>query len=471
MSLEEKVGQLFIVPICPKLGKEHVGQVRNLLKERHIGGVMFSAGTVPEQIEIMDILQKESKSDLWAFQDAEWGVGMRLTDVPNLPKNLTLGAITDLSLLEAFGVKLARQCLCVGLSGNFAPVCDVNTNSKNPVIGSRSFGDDPSKVAGHALAVMKGMQKGGIMACAKHFPGHGDTAVDSHLDLPSIDHTELLPFQTLIDAGVDLVMVGHLLCPSVSKDPSSLSKEIMTDLLRDQMGFRGLIVTDALNMKALSDRYSLKEIVTKSLLAGADLLLTGSTQKEVLDYLINTAIPEAIDHIIATLPVDIIDEKVARILAQKKPKISLLPPEDASLRRTLFRSALTLLGSLPSIDENIALVQSHPDPDLEYFLSQYGRVTIYSFEELPSLDGKPILNIRPGDEPPFFPESCLIALFDSPYKLSHYPSRPTLIGYEDVPEAKEAVADALFGKLSCLGKLPVRVFVGVEGIDGNERPD
>lgn len=451
MTLDEKIGQLFVVPICPTHGQQHIDQVYKLLKERHIGGVILMEGLSQNQIEILDRIPY-----VWTFQDAEWGVAMRLKDIPALPRNLTLGAIQDLGLLRDFGLELARQCRLVGIQGNFAPVVDVNCNPKNPIIHMRSFGEDPEEVARRALVVMEGMQAGGILACAKHFPGHGDTTVDSHVDLPVINTCELLPFKALIDGGVDMVMLGHLKLPALSDKPATLSSEIITGLLREELGFQGLIITDALNMQALAKNYPFNEIVLGPLLAGADLLLTATHDPEVASYLIQVAIPKAIDLIKANVPEELIDEKVARILEVRRRAIPPMPPENPELRRTLYRSALTLIGELPHFDSEIALVQSRPDPDLEALLSN---PTIFSFEEMDTAKTYPklIVNIRKGDRPESIPDHAVLALFDTPYALHQIQFKTALVGYEDVVEAKEAMVDALFGKLTPLGKLPIRL--------------
>lgn len=455
MSLDEKVGQLFVVPICPTHGQEHLDAVYKLLKERHIGGVIFMEGTSDQQREILEHIQPE----VFTFQDAEWGVGMRLKDVPSLPKNLTLGAIQDLGLLRAFGRELARQCRSVGIQGDFAPVVDVNSNPKNPVIHRRSFGEDPDEVARRAQAVMEGMQAGGILACAKHFPGHGDTTIDSHVDLPVIDKCELVPFKALIDGGVDMVMLGHLYFPNLSEWPSSMSYEIITGLLREKLGFKGLVITDALNMQALAKNYPFDQIVLMPLLGGADLLLTATSHPEVSSYLINVGIPKAIELIKATVPEEIIDERVERILSVKKRLIPPMPAENKELRRTLYRHALTLIGELPTMGPEIALVQSRPDPDFEHFLSRDAEVKIFSYEEMESASQYPhlIVNVRNGDRPASIPDHAILALFDTPYALHQIGFKSALVGYEDVADAKEALADALFGKLTPLGKLPIRL--------------
>ena len=385
MSLSEKVGQLIVAPICPTHGEEHLENIRKLLIEKEIGNVIFMSGTSELQQKIIQIIQNELDRPLYAFQDAEWGVGMRLSDVSNLPKNLTLGAIQDLELLRAFGLELARQCRLVGIAGDFAPVADVNSNPKNPIIHRRSFGADPDQVAERALMVMEGMRAGGIWACAKHFPGHGDTSVDSHHALPVIDKSleeiernELIPFKKLIHHEVDMVMVGHLVLPQISREPSSLSKEIITDLLRGKLGFEGVVVTDALNMEALSG--DPEENAIKALLAGCDLLVYATAKSSVSQELIEKTIPKVIERIKAEIPEDLIDEKLERIQEMRERKQGTIPQENPQLRRTLYRHAVTCIGELPPMEEEVALVQSHSDPDFESYLSRYAEVKLFSYD-------------------------------------------------------------------------------------------
>lgn len=473
----ENVGQLFVVPVCPTHGEKHIESVSNLLRERQIGGVIFMEGTSQVQKELLQRFEREVDTPLLVFQDGECGLGMRLRDVPNMPNNLTLGAITDLELLKAFGLQVARECRQMGVDSPLSPVVDINSNPLNPVIGSRSFGDDPFEVTKRARAVMEGMQEGGVMACVKHFPGHGDTALDSHHNLPRIDKSlqemeqmELIPFQALIDQGTEMVMVGHLYYPALSPLPSSLSPEIVTGLLREKMGFEGLIITDALNMRALSDRYGLQDIVEGAFRAGADLLLTATTHPEVSAFLIEKGIPAAIDHLVATIPEKHIEERARRLLQYKNRERGPLPAENPGLRRSLYRHALTAIGEASLVEvsliesDRISLVQGRPDPELEKWLGRYVRVDLFGFDEVAKAPHPLLINLRKGDQVDAIPKGAILALFDTPYACPDHPN--ILVAYEDVEEMKEAVADALFGKLIPSGKLPVRLSrsCGQEGI-------
>lgn len=460
----EGVGELFVVPVCPTHGQAHIEAVSKLLKEKGIGGVIFMEGDGEIQKKLLQRFEREVDRSLLVFQDGEWGLGMRLYDMPNLPKNLTLGAIADLELLKAYGREVARQCLELGVDSPLGPVVDVNSNPLNPIIGSRSFGDDPHEVARRALAVMEGMREGGILPCAKHFPGHGDTAVDSHFAIPLIDKTfeelkacELIPFQALIDAGVPLVMVGHMSLPLLSPFPSTLSPEIVTELLRGEMGFEGLVVTDALNMRSLLRDTSFTSVVEKAFLAGNDLLLTSTDFPPMSTYLIEKGIPEAIDHLSATIPEALLEERIRRVQAFKRGSKSNTLTPNPDLCRQLYRHALTALGETKiSFADRLSLVQSHPDPLLEEALARYVDVEVFPFEEALLAPEPRLINLKKGDRHPQIPPNAIVALFDTPYAMPDHPH--ILVAYEDVPEMKEAVSDALFTSFTPSGKLPVRVF-------------
>ena len=420
-ELETKLGQLFVVPICPTHGEKNIASVHNLLSEREIGGIIFMAGNSMQQRELAQTLQNQLSIPLLTFQDAEWGVGMRLADIPPLPKNLTLGAVQDLRLLGAYGRELARQCRLNGVLGDFAPVCDVNTNPDNPVIGIRAFGDEMEEVGKRARAVFMGMREGGLLASAKHFPGHGDTHIDSHHALPIIEEMQLPPFQCLVDAGVDMVMVGHLLCTSISALPSSLSPEIIEGVLRGEMGFDGVIVTDSLVMKALSGYGSIGQICEKALLAGNDLLLFSTANEELALWLIETGIPEAIDYLKEVIPEELIDQKIKRIDRLRYRELPPIPEEREGLTREIFRAAITQVGEVPQMGAHVALVRHSEDPTFERFLSAGANVTVFAPHELEEASAYEYLLIEQvkGDPKLDLPPHAVVCLFDVPYALSH----------------------------------------------------
>ena len=258
MSLEQKVGQLFIVAAYSNQGESEYKKVENLVENYHVGGLIFMQGTPAIQAKLTNRYQSAAKIPLLITFDGEWGLGMRLSNVISYPKAVTLGAIQDNKLIYKMGADIAEQCRRLGIHLNFAPDADVNTNSANPVIGYRSFGENKFNVAQKAIAYMKGLQHNGVMANAKHFPGHGNSATDSHFSLPKINQSlqqltdvDLYPFQEMIKDSLMSVITGHLLVPSIDSRniASSLSGNSVSGVLKNKMGFKGLIITDALNMK------------------------------------------------------------------------------------------------------------------------------------------------------------------------------------------------------------------------------
>ncbi|MDB2329753.1 serine hydrolase [Flavobacteriaceae bacterium] len=281
LTLDQKIGQLFMVMAFSEQGEKHFDQISINVTENEIGGVIFSLGGPLEQTNWLNKLQSKSKIPLLIGMDAEWGVAMRLDSVQPFPWNMTLGAIQDNKLIEAVGERIGEQAKRLGIHINFAPSVDINTNPKNPIIGNRSFGENKENVSQKGIAFMKGMHKAGILSSAKHFPGHGDTSTDSHLGLPSInfasdriDEVELYPFKKIINAGISSVMVAHLDIPAIDSGiPSSLSYKTVQTLLKDSLDFKGLVITDALNMKGASGISPKFGIDVAAFVAGNDILL------------------------------------------------------------------------------------------------------------------------------------------------------------------------------------------------------
>ncbi|HNU59063.1 MAG TPA: glycoside hydrolase family 3 N-terminal domain-containing protein [Aquaticitalea sp.] len=286
MSLEEKVGQLFMVQVFSDEKRLNRSKIANLITKQKIGGIIYSTGDPMSQAKLNNELQADSKVPLLIGMDAEWGLSMRLKNTYAFPWNMTLGAIQDNTLVERTGKYIGEHCKRLGVHFNFAPAVDINTNPKNPIIGNRSFGEDRDNVTEKSLAFMKGMQSVGVLANAKHFPGHGDTDADSHKTLPTInfnehriDSVELYPYKKLIKEGLSSVMVAHLNVPSLEPKngvPSSLSKTIITGILKERLNFDGLIFTDALDMKGASNYSEPAQVDLAAFLAGNDVLLMSS---------------------------------------------------------------------------------------------------------------------------------------------------------------------------------------------------
>lgn len=283
LSPRQQMAQLLHVAGWSNRGTEHEEDLLHLIEHYGIGGIIFFQGTPERQLELTHRYQRASSVPLLISMDAEWGLGMRLDNSLSFPQQIALGAIQNDQLIYDMGRDLGDQCRRLGVHMNFAPCVDVNVEPANPVIGFRSFGSDPDLVARKARAYMDGLQDAGILAVAKHFPGHGDTNVDSHLDLPVLPHsidrleqTELAPFRHLIKHGVSAVMPGHLRVPSLDSTPNrgaTLSYPIVTDLLHKHMGFKGLTVTDALDMKGVTKHFPPGEIELQAFKAGNDMLL------------------------------------------------------------------------------------------------------------------------------------------------------------------------------------------------------
>src|SRR6476620_4099072 len=282
LSKEQRIAQLIVIRAHSNLGPDHVAQVTDLIQKYNVGALCFFQGGPVRQANLTNYYQSITKTPLLVTIDGEWGLGMRLDSVIKFPYQLTLGALPDEHLVYEMGLAIGKQMKRMGVHVNYAPVLDINNNPANPVIGYRSFGEEREKVARLGLAYIRGMQEAGIMACAKHFPGHGDTNVDSHADLPVIsksmeqlDSLELYPFKQAIKAGVSSVMIGHLSVPAIdstANQPTSLSKKTITHLLRDQLNFGGLTFTDALEMKGVTKYYPAGEAAVQALVAGNDML-------------------------------------------------------------------------------------------------------------------------------------------------------------------------------------------------------
>lgn len=281
LSADARIGQLIVAAVTPGSNDATREIVKRLVTQNLVGGLIYERSTIAEQAEVTNLAQSLAAVPLMITIDGEWGLGMRLKDVPNFQRNLILGALDDDMLLYDYGREVARQCRRMGIQVNFAPVLDVNDNPLNPVIGDRSFGESPELVARHAIAFARGLEDGGVMAVGKHFPGHGNSSEDSHKTLPVINKTlqeintcELVPFRKFIDAGLSGILTAHLLVPAIDggKAPTSLSGECVSNVLKNQLHFDGLIFTDALNMKGATQLLKGSACVN-ALLAGNDVLL------------------------------------------------------------------------------------------------------------------------------------------------------------------------------------------------------
>ena len=318
MSPQARIGQLIVAAVTPRGNDTTRDLVKDLVTRHLVGGLIYEESSIAEQAEVTNLAQSLATVPLLITIDGEWGLGMRLKEVPNFQRNLILGALDDDMLLYEYGREVARQCRRMGIQVNFAPVLDVNDNPLNPVIGNRSFGESPELVARHAIAFARGLEDGGVMAVGKHFPGHGSSSEDSHKTLPVINKTlqeintcELVPFRKFIDAGLSGILTAHLLVPAIDggKAPTSLSSDCVASLLHDEMGFNGLIFTDALNMKGATQMLKGSACVN-ALLAGNDVLLMPENIGDEI-----AAVMRAVDK--GTIDQSVIDERCKKMLRYK----------------------------------------------------------------------------------------------------------------------------------------------------------
>ena len=283
LSLDEKIGQLYIVALYNNRGEEEIQKIRNLVEKEKIGGLILMQDNAEKHIQLLNEFQGKSKVKMMIGIDGEWGLFQRFPAAHKFPWAMTLGAIQDNSLIYEMTSKIAEDCKRMGIYWDFAPVVDVNTNPANPIIGNRSFGSDINNVIAKGLAYAQGLQDNGVLASMKHFPGHGDTDTDSHLDLPVVSHNlerlnsvELAPFKALLDKKIGGVMVAHLYVPALEKQsgiPASVSYEVITNLLKKSYQYNGLIITDALNMNAVAKKFPAGELDLRAFKAGNDIML------------------------------------------------------------------------------------------------------------------------------------------------------------------------------------------------------
>ena len=335
LSPEARIGQLIVAAVTPSSNEGTQSLVKQLVTLHHVGGLIYENSSINDQALVTNLAQSMATVPLMITIDGEWGLGMRLKEVPNFPRNLTLGAIDNDMLLYEYGREVARQCRRMGIHVNFAPVLDVNDNPLNPVIGNRSFGESPELVARHAIAFARGLEDGGVMAVGKHFPGHGNSSEDSHKTLPVINKTlqeintcELVPFRKFIEAGLSGILTAHLLVPALDKGkaPTSLSPECVGSLLRHDLGFDGLVFTDALNMKGATQLLKGSACVN-ALLAGNDVLLMPENIGDEI-----AAVMAAVAN--GTLSQSVIDERCKKVLRYKYA-LGLTTPQQVNTSQLL----------------------------------------------------------------------------------------------------------------------------------------
>jgi beta-N-acetylhexosaminidase len=511
LSKEEKIAQLMVIRAHSNLGPEHVQQVSTLIQKYNVGALCFFQGGPVRQANLTNYYQSIAKTPLLITIDGEWGLGMRLDSVTKYPYQLTLGAMENELLVYNMGKAIGEQMKRIGVQVNYAPVVDVNNNPNNPVIGYRSFGEDKYKVARYGLAYMRGMQEVGIMACAKHFPGHGDVDVDSHLDLPQInksrqalDSLELYPFKQLINGGVGSIMVAHLSIPAIDNTPNmptSLSKKNVTGVLRKDLDFEGLTFTDALEMKGVSKYFPAGEAAVQALIAGNDMLCLPEDVPSAID---------AIEHAIKKkkLKWHDIDDKLKRVLLAKynlglnnvqqvdtTNLVADLNAKTDGIRAQVARSTVTVMqnkaGLLPMIHTGkiayVALGSTGINPlgtrlknelkaDL-YFLP-YSDSSDHAMRLLDSIRARKYdkvvigihnYSLRPANNygisksamdlwDSLSSDKSASLVFGNVYATQNFLNAPTLVAfYQDDEITQNVAADFLEGKLASRGTLPVTI--------------
>jgi beta-glucosidase-like glycosyl hydrolase/CubicO group peptidase (beta-lactamase class C family) len=518
MTFDERVGQLFMVAAYSNKDTVHANAIEKLIVKYKVGGILFMQGGPVRQAKLTNRFQAKSKVPLFVGIDAEWGLAMRLDSVKRFPWNMTLGAIQDLNLIEKVGEAYGRQSKRMGIQFNFAPVLDINTNPKNPIIGNRSFGENKQNVTDRALALMKGLQSQGTLATGKHFPGHGATETDSHHTLPLINFTkeqlddvEFYPYKKLFAEGLASVMVAHLDVPSIetrANFPSSISYNVVTNILQKQLGFEGLIFTDALNMKGASNFKQAGEIDLQAFLAGNDILLFAEN------------VPVALEKICVAYQDSIISEErlafsVKKILKYKyksgfdqyqpiemKNLINDLNPTSSdALQYELYEKAVTVLKNDEAIlpirnleKEKIAYVKLGDDNNSIFLstLKQYTEVTEIAENNIDTLlvrlqpYTKVIIGFHKADgawkKHDFSPEELkkldtiakskkvILDVFTKPYCLLPITNfndiEGLVVSYQNSEVAQNVSAQLIFGAVAAQGKLPVSINTNFAVNDG-----
>ncbi|CAM3953841.1 glycoside hydrolase family 3 N-terminal domain-containing protein [Flavobacterium sinopsychrotolerans] len=518
MTLEEKFGQLFMVAAYSNKDTVHFNAIDKLIQENKIGGLIFFQGVPVRQVKLTNRFQSKSKIPLFIGSDAEWGLGMRLDSTYRYPWNMTLGAIQDMKLLEKVGVQMGEQSKRLGLQFNFAPVLDINTNPRNPIIGFRSFGEDKFKVTERAIALMKGVQSEGIFSTGKHFPGHGDTETDSHKGLPTINFSkerlsdvEFYPYKKMFHEGLSSVMVAHLNVPSLEPRPnypSSISYNVVTNILQKELGFKGLIFTDALNMKSVSTFKLPSEINFEAFMAGNDVLLfpedvPAAIEKFQLAYSLNLFTDERLAFSVKK----ILKFKYKAGLNSFKPIITenlyndLNSSENDALHYELYENAITVLKNTAAVlpiknldKQKIAYVKIGDDNNDAFVatLKKYAEITVIEDTNLDSLQVKllPFTTVIIGyhksdiafrnddlksDE--LFKinflaknNNVILDVFAKPYSLLPITNfddfEGLVVSYQNSTIAQIVSAELIFGAIEAKGKLPVSINTSFKVNDG-----
>ena len=502
LSMDERIGQLYIVALYTNKDQNHISGVRKLVEQERIGGIILMQDDAEQEIALVNEFQKKSRVPMLFGMDAEWGLYQRIKTAHKFPWAMTLGAIQDNNLVYEMASKIAEDAKKMGIYWNFAPVVDVNTNPKNPIIGNRSFGSDVQNVIAKSLAYAQGLQDNGVLAAIKHFPGHGDTDVDSHLDLPVVKHSlerlnkiELAPFKALMDKKIGGAMIAHLYVPQLEKGkniPASISYDIVTNLLKNKFLYEGLVITDALNMNAVAKKYPAGELDLRAFKAGNDILLFSQdvpTGKKLIKEAIQKGeisekrLEESVKKILKTKY--LLGLQNLRPLSSEGINNALNNDSHAKISEKLYANALTLLKDekqLFPLREKEVYYLPLEEASHEAFLQELSKeikVKKISFKEIQSIpeNAVVIIGLHKDNSTAYKPykisweskrlinqvksrNKVILNVFGSPYALQDVDISgisSVLVSYENNPLSMKATAEAYLGKQKINGRLPVVV--------------
>lgn len=526
MTDDERIGQMIMIRAFSKSGDADVAHVTKMIKKYGVGGICFFQGSPAKQAQLSNQYQKLSKVPLLMSIDGEWGLGMRFKDQTiSFPKQLMLGAIQDNNLIYEMGREIGNHCKRIGLHIDFAPVVDVNNNPLNPVINDRSFGEDKYNIIAKSYSYMKGLQDVGIMACAKHFPGHGDTDTDSHLDLPVINHSrarldsvELVPFKAMINQGIGSVMVAHLHIPALDSRPNrptTLSRPAITDILKEELGFTGLVFTDAMEMKGVTKHFKPGEADAEAVLAGVDVVLLPEDVPAAIKSIKAYVNAGKISH-------DAIEQSVKKILRAKYNLIGtkaepivmegidsyLNSPSSIALKERLIESSITLAKDIDN-QVPIRTIQHHniatiaigtsKTTPFQKMVSNYAKsqnlvvgknitaaeeqrltkavkdaktviVSLHDMNKKASSDYGISASARNFISRLSDSHQVILVVFGSPYSLKYFEDQSSIImAYTDEDMVQEIAAQCIFGAIGLKGKLPVTASPGFRYGQGTYR--
>jgi len=502
LSMDERIGQLYIVALYTNKDQNHISGVRKLVEKERIGGIILMQDDAEQEIALVNEFQKKSRVPMLFGMDAEWGLYQRIKTAHKFPWAMTLGAIQDNNLVYEMASKIAEDAKKMGIYWNFAPVVDVNTNPKNPIIGNRSFGSDVQNVIAKSLAYAQGLQDNGVLAAIKHFPGHGDTDVDSHLDLPVVKHSlerlnkiELAPFKALMDKKIGGAMIAHLYVPQLEKGkniPASISYDIVTNLLKNKFRYEGLVITDALNMNAVAKKYPAGELDLRAFKAGNDVLLFSQdvpTGKKLIKEAIQKGeisekrLEESVKKILKTKY--LLGLQNLRPLSSEGINSALNNDSHAKISEKLYANALTLLKDekqLFPLREKEVYYLPLEEASHEVFLQELSKeikVKKISSKEIQSIPEKAvvIIGLHKDNSTAYKPykvsweskrlinqvksrNKVILNVFGNPYALQDVDISgisSVLVSYENNPLSMKATAEAYLGKQKINGRLPVVV--------------